>query len=81
MSQDRGPHPVDALIRDLLASGREATADDIARIVDRIVTAPFEPRTRRVPMRQRGLTYEGRTLGAREASLFYHLVKRVRAVS
>lgn len=70
-------HPVDRLIRELIGSGQAATAHEIERIVERMATAPFEPGTRRVPVKHRGLTYLGHTLSDREESLFYHLVKRV----
>ncbi len=78
MSENRSRHPVDLLICELIAGQRQAKPDDIAHIIERIATAPFEPRARRVPLRERGIAYAGRALGAREASLFYHLVKRVR---
>jgi len=42
-----------------------------------MATAPFDPRIRAVPIDERGTTYAGMTLGAREASLKYHVVKRV----
>lgn len=70
-------NPADALIRELIGSGRAASSDDIVRIVQRIATAPFDPAVVRVPEKHRGLTYAGRTLGGREESLFYHLVKRI----
>lgn len=71
------PHPTDRLIRALIQTGRRATLDEVEQIVERMATAPFEPRQRRVPVVERGLSYQGRTLRAREESLFYHLVKRV----
>ena len=70
-------HPVDVLIRDLIQSARSATAAEIEQIVERMASAPFEPRNMRVPVEHRGLSYLGRTLGARESALFYHLVKRL----
>jgi hypothetical protein len=71
------PHPTDRLIRALIQTGRRATLEEIERIVDRLATAPFDPRDRRVRVAERGLQYHGRTVRAREDSLFYHLVKRV----
>lgn len=39
---------------------------------------PEGPKSRyQVPLRDRGLAYRGRTLGARVDSLTYHLAKRV----
>jgi hypothetical protein len=70
-------HPVDRLIRGLIASGRAASRQEIAAIVDRMASAPFEPRAFRVPVRHRNLEYLGQPLGARSPSLSYHLVKRV----
>lgn len=71
------PHPTDRLIRALIQTGRRATPEEIERIVDRLATAPFEPRPKRVGVAERGWQYQGRSLAAREESLFYHLVKRV----
>jgi hypothetical protein len=69
---------VDQLIRELIQSQRRATPQEINQIVARMATAPFDPpRVRPVPTQDRRLTYQERTLGAREDSLFYHLVKRV----
>ena len=68
--------PTDRLIRDLIQTRREATAEEIDRIVRRMATAPFMGVVR-VPTRDRGLSYLGRTVGTREDSLFYHLAKRV----
>lgn len=38
---------------------------------------PFNQRRLRVPGKERGTRYQGYTLGAREPSLMYHLIKRV----
>ena len=70
-------HPADALIRELLRVGRQATPEQVARIVERLATAPFEPRQRTVRPAERGITYQGRVLGEREDSLFHHLIKRI----
>lgn len=70
-------HPADQLIRELIATGRAATAEEVGRIVARLATAPFDPRVRKVRQKERGVVYQGRTIGAREGSLFYHLAKRV----
>jgi hypothetical protein len=79
MSDDlRSQHPVDRLIRDLIATKRQPSSSEIAAIVDRIATAPFDPRLR-IPVLNghRGISYQGQTLGARASALDYHLVKRV----
>lgn len=71
-------HPVDRLIREIIATRRTVLADEIDRIVDRIATAPFDPEPAApVRMKHRGLTYQGHTLGARASALSYHLFKRV----
>jgi hypothetical protein len=54
------PHPTDQLIRELIASARAASLDEIAEIVERMATAPFTSRMVRVPTRERGATYQGR---------------------
>lgn len=66
----------DRLIRYLIRTRREATPEEIERIVTRMAAAPFMGAVH-VPPRDRGLNYQGRTVGAREESLFYHLAKRV----
>ena len=70
-------HPTDRLIRDLIETGRRVTPEEIERIIERMATAPFEPRVRRVRPRERGASYLGQTLGAQARSLAYHLIKRV----
>lgn len=42
-----------------------------------MATAPFDARIVSVPTKYRGQTYQGRTLGSRESSLFLHLAQRV----
>ncbi|HEY7066307.1 MAG TPA: hypothetical protein VII06_32845 [Chloroflexota bacterium] len=70
-------HPVDQLIRELIARNRPAAPEEIARVVARLAVAPFNPDRVRVPARERGVSYRGQTLGPHEPSLVYHLVKRV----
>lgn len=70
-------HPVDRLIRELIQSGREATLEEVEQILARLATAPFNPRDRWVSTKERGTRYRGQVLGARAASLTYHLTKRV----
>jgi hypothetical protein len=70
-------HPADRLLRDLIQTGRSATPPEIAESFSRMATAPFITRQVPVPAQYRGLTYQGRALGAREPSLFLHLVERV----
>lgn len=72
VSQD----PTDRLIRELIRTRREATTEEVEWVIDRIAAAPFMGEVR-VPTRDRGLSYQGRTVGTREDSLFYHLAKRV----
>lgn len=70
-------HPVDRLIRELIRTGRPATPEEVERIIERMATVPFNPRQRRVRGEERGASYQGYTLGAREEALRYHLIKRI----
>ena len=70
-------HPVDVLIRELIATRRAATAGEVAAIVARMASAPFDERAARVRIAERGTTYLGHTLSADEPRLIYHLIKRV----
>ena len=76
-SRGRSQHSVDQLIRELIQTGRAATAAEIGEILDRMATAAFNPDLRAVPTRDRGHSYQGQTLGTRADSLTYHLIKRV----
>jgi hypothetical protein len=73
----RSQHPADRLIRDLIATGRDASDDEVRVILDRIATAPFSRNLYKVPVEHRGQLFAGRALGAREPSLRYHLFERV----
>lgn len=66
-----------ALIRELVQTGRPASAEDVAHIRDLIATAPFDPTFFSVPEELQGLEFLGGMLGAREPSLTLHLVKRI----
>ena len=70
-------HAADVLARRIVDGAQSATELDIEQIVQRIATAPFEPREVTVPPDWRGLFYLGRELGPREPSLFVHLFTRV----
>ncbi|CAA9574428.1 MAG: hypothetical protein AVDCRST_MAG18-2375 [uncultured Thermomicrobiales bacterium] len=70
-------HPTDQLIRELIDRERLATESEIAAIVARMVSAPFEPRTIAVPTDLQGVTYLTQTLDRRAPSLDIHLAKRV----
>ncbi len=69
--------PTDRLIRELIATGREATDEEIEQIISRMAGASFDQGERKVPIRFRGAAYQGRTLGPSAPSLTYHLTKRV----
>lgn len=69
--------PVARLIRELLTTGRAATAAEIGAIVERVATAPFHHDTRKIPAGLRGLRVHGRALAEREDSLIAHLAQRV----
>jgi hypothetical protein len=70
-------HPVDVLIRHIIAGERRATDDDIGRIIERVATAPFDPRTILLPVPLRGRRFLGQILQTREPSLVVHLAQRV----
>ncbi len=70
-------HPADLLIHELIQTRRPATDDKVEQIIGRMSDAPFDERIVRVRVEDRGLSYEGRMLGARADSLFMHVVKRV----
>ena len=72
-------HSVDRLIRELIQTGRPALPGEIADILDRMATAPFDARIASVPAQLRGRSYLGRTLGVRESALRIHLAQRVLA--
>ena len=71
-------HPIDVLIRELVNRVRAPAADDEATIPAHIALAPFDPRSDvTVPMKDRGLTYAGRSIGARASALVLHLAQRI----
>jgi hypothetical protein len=70
-------HSTDRLIRELIRTDREAAPDEIARIVERMATAPFFRPTAPVLPQHRGASYRRQVLGARSDALLYHLTKRV----
>ena len=60
-----------------LGSAANLRLGEIVAIVDRIASAPFDPRLDRPVLTQhRGIIYQGQTLGARASSLYYHLVSK-----
>ncbi len=76
MTSSDDPHPADRLIHDLIAQPRTATEQEIRLITDRIASAPFSPDIQDVPVRDRGRSYLGITLGIQADSLTYHLFRR-----
>lgn len=70
-------YPDDRLIRELIATGRDASPEEIAQIIERVATAPFNPDVHPIRVVERGTTYAGETLGPRAKSLTFHLIKRV----
>ena len=70
-------HPTDRLIRELIASERAASQGEIAAIVARMASAPFDTRILPVGRKFRGLEYAGRPLGNHAQALFLHLTMRV----
>jgi hypothetical protein len=70
-------HPVDIFIREMIRTRRSASDDEIVRIIDRMASAPFNQRLVSVPVKYRGLTYQGQTLSDREDIWRLHLFQRV----
>jgi hypothetical protein len=70
-------HPADRLIRELVSTGRRATGDEIAQIVEQMAAAPFHRAVLLVARHLRGLAFQGRAIGDREDALTCHLIKRV----
>ena len=70
-------HPADVLIRELVRTGRAAMPEEIARIIERMATAPFDQRVLSVPEKLRGVSSQGRRLGDRETALVIHLAQRI----
>lgn len=70
-------HPVDRLVRDFIQTGRVAIPDEVEEIIGRIATVQFKPAMVTVPMKHRGLSYQGQTLGPRMDALRCHLAQRV----
>jgi hypothetical protein len=69
---------VDDLILDLIATGRQATREELAVIIAHVTQAPFASYLARVPGKLRQLLAKrGMTLPARLPSLEIHLLKRI----
>ncbi len=68
---------VHRLVEELIATGRAPERTEIDQIIERIATAPFEPREIRAPLPERHLTYGQYSLAGPVPSLVYHLIKRV----
>lgn len=61
----------------MIRTGRAATPEEIAQIVEQIAAAPFNPTEVRVRPVHRRFRHLDRSLSARESSLTYHLALRV----
>ena len=70
-------HPVDLLVRAIIAGTQRATTADAEQIIERMATAPFDSRSVRVPDDLRGRSYLAHRLGVTAPSLFVHVAKRV----
>jgi hypothetical protein len=68
--------PTDRLIREIIRTKQPASPEEIDRILERVSGATFMGEVK-VPPRHRGLEYQGRAVGAKDESLFYHLARRV----
>lgn len=69
--------PADILIRELIRTGRAAMPEEIARIIERMATAPFNGNSLSVPEQLRHALYQGRALHDRETALVIHLAQRI----
>jgi len=76
-SEKASQHPTDQRIRELIRVGRQATSQEIARLIDRMTTVPFDQRPISAPIGLSGRSYLGRVVQAREDAWFAHLIKRV----
>ena len=70
-------HPVDMLIRKIIAGEHRATEGDTEQIIERVATAPFDERPFRVPAELLAVTVFGLSLGDREPSLIIHHARRL----
>ena len=70
-------HPDDVLIRELIATRRAATAGEVATIVARMASAPFDGRFVAVLPEHQHLVYADYRLGWRVDSIRYHLARRI----
>ncbi len=70
-------YPADQLIPELLATERPASATEVQQVLNRMAAVPFDQRVLPVPVKLRGASYLGGTLGAREPALLSHLAQRV----
>jgi hypothetical protein len=75
--QRSSQHPADLLIRALLDSGRQPTTEEIQAILQRLASAPFNPREIPVDVALVGRTYLGQVIPARAEASLAHLWKRV----
>lgn len=69
-------HPVDQMIRDMIARQYTPTVTDLQRILAHIAQADFYQRSYKIS-KVVGQNYLGRTINAEEQGLFAHLIKRV----
>lgn len=70
--------PADALILELIDTGRQATADELKAIIEHVAQAPFATYLSRVPGRvRRPLAQMGIVTPARMPSVEWHLLERV----
>lgn len=74
---ERSQHPTDHLLRELIATRRAASLSEMAQVHERLATAPFDPRPRRMPSPLRGQFVDGDPLGERAESLLVHLAQRI----
>jgi hypothetical protein len=70
-------HPVDILIRQIIAGVYRPSESDIDQVIERIATAPFDERPFRVPPELIATTEFGLSLGVREPSLIIHYARRL----
>jgi hypothetical protein len=70
-------HPIDVLIRRIVAATHRATESDVEQIFERVATSPFNSRFVAVPAAVQAKVYGHRRLGPREPEIVIHVLTRI----
>lgn len=76
-SGERSQHPVDVMIRDVIATQWQPASEEVDQIVQRMAGAPFSNELVGVQTKYRGLTYQGIVLGRYQDSFTFHFMRRI----